>query len=155
MGEEFVLVQVFRLSRETFQCLVKCHWLGTSVSTSFPGGGQCTKHNISLWLGSVAAKTFYCKCQFCSLEGFLFFNISKTERQVWIHSANLSELQERLFLWTWNNPAFLFIGLWSVEMLRKQLQWRNQCFKLTCFSSHWEICLQRPARLDLFSVRVM
>lgn len=133
MGEEFVLVQMLRLSRETFQCLMKCHWLSTWISTSFPGGGQCTKQNISLCLGSVAAKTFYCKCHFCYLEGFLVFNLSKTERQVWMHSANLSELQERLFWWEQNNLALLFVGLWSVEMLRKQLQWRNQCFKLTFF----------------------
>lgn len=38
----------------------------------FPSGGQSTKHNISLGLGSVAARVFYCECQFCCVEGFLF-----------------------------------------------------------------------------------
>jgi len=50
-----------------------------------------------------------------------------------MHSANLSELWERLFWQQQNNLAVSFVGLWSVEILKEQLQRRNQCFKLTFF----------------------
>lgn len=35
-------------------------------------GGQCNKPNVSLWLGSVAAKTFYCNANFAVWRGFFF-----------------------------------------------------------------------------------
>lgn len=77
-------------------------------------------------------RRFIVNVSFAGLRGF-FFNLSKTERQAQIHSANLSELQERLFWQEQNNLAVLFVGLWSVEILKEQLQRRKQCFKITFF----------------------
>lgn len=42
-----------------------------SQSAHFSRGGQWSKCNVLFWLGSIAAKAFYCKCQFCYFEGFL------------------------------------------------------------------------------------
>lgn len=50
-----------------------------------------------------------------------------------VHSAHLSELQERLFWQEQNNPSVAFVGLWTVEILREQLLRRKQCFKLSGF----------------------
>lgn len=50
-----------------------------------------------------------------------------------MHSAGLSELQERLFWQEQNSLAVLFVALWSVDILKEQLQKRQQYFNFFFF----------------------